>query len=137
MNKALREQGYHSSETTIYRCIYHVIFCPKYRRKVLTSPIQKRFKEIVAMTVNENNSSVLEMEVMEDHVHLLLDIDPAVGIDIIVSRIKGRSANILRREFPELKRRLPTLWTRRKFISTVGSLSLDVVKQYIENQKGK
>jgi putative transposase len=74
---------------------------------------------------------------MEDHVHILLDVDPTVGIDIIVSRIKGRSANILRKEFPELKRRLPTLWTRSKFISTVGAVSLEIVKRYIEDQKGK
>jgi len=94
-------------------------------------------KEIVVEVANENNSGVQEMEVMEDHVHLLLDVDPTVGIDIVISRIKGRSSNILRREFPELKRKLPTLWTRSKFIATVGAVSLDVVKQYIEDQKGK
>jgi putative transposase len=85
----------------------------------------------------EQNFKVLEMEVMPDHVHLLLDVDPTIGINILVSRIKGRTAHYLRREFPELKRKLPTLWTRSKFIATVGSVSLDVVKQYIENQKGK
>jgi len=94
-------------------------------------------KEIVVAVANENNSSVHEMEVMEDHVHLLLDVDPAVGIDVIISRMKGRSSNILRREFPELKKKLPTLWTRSKFIATVGAVSLDAVKQYIEEQKGK
>jgi len=94
-------------------------------------------KEIVVAVANENNSGVCEMEVMEDHVHLLLDVDPTVGIDVIISRIKGRSSNMLRKEFPELKRKLPTLWTRSKFIATVGAVSLDVVKQYIEEQKGK
>lgn len=84
-----------------------------------------------------NNFYVLEMEVMPDHVHLLLDVDPTIGINLIVSRIKGKTLNILNKEFPELKRRLPTLWTRSKFIATVGSVSLDVVKKYIENQKGK
>ena len=54
-----------------------------------------------------------------------------------VARIKGRTSNVLNREFPELQRRLPTLWTRSKFIASVGSVSLDVVKQYIENQKGR
>ena len=137
MDRSLKEKGYHSSGTTIYRCIYHVIFCPKYRRRVLAPPIQNRMKEIVVAVANENNSSVHEMEVMEDHVHLLLDVDPAVGIDVIISRMKGRSSNILRREFPELKKKLPTLWTRSKFIATVGAVSLDAVKQYIEEQKGK
>ena len=137
MDRNQKEKGYHSSGTTIHRCLYRVIFCPKYRRNVLTPTIQKRMKEIVVEVANENNSGVQEMEVMEDHVHLLLDVDPTVGIDIVISRIKGRSSNILRREFPELKRKLPTLWTRSKFIATVGAVSLDVVKQYIEDQKGK
>lgn len=84
-----------------------------------------------------NNFYVIEMEVMPDHVHLLLDVDPTVGINTVVSRIKGKTSNILNKEFPELQRRLPTLWTRSKFIATVGSVSLDIVKKYIENQKGK
>ncbi len=85
----------------------------------------------------EQNFYVLEMEVMPDHVHLLLDVDPTIGINVIVSRIKGKTANVLNREFPELQKKLPTLWTRSKFIATVGAVSLDVVKQYIEAQKGK
>ena len=128
---------YRCTETTVYCCRYHVIFCPKYRRSVLSEPIAKRFKEIVISMQEEQNFKVLEMEVMPDHVHLLLDVDPTIGIDILVSRIKGRTSNLLHKEFPELSRKLPTLWTRSKFIATVGSVSLDVVKQYIENQKGK
>lgn len=126
---------YRVTETTMYCCRYHVIFCPKYRRKVLREPIAERFKDIVLSMQKEQNFYVIEMEVMPDHVHLLLDVDPTVGINILVSRIKGRTAHILNREFPELTRKLPTLWTRSKFIATVGSVSLDVVKQYIEDQK--
>ena len=126
---------YRSTETTVYCCRYHVIFCPKYRRKVLREPIAQRFKEIVLSMQKEQNFYVLEMEVMPDHVHLLLDVDPTIGINILVSRIKGKTAHILNREFPELERKLPTLWTRSKFIATVGSVSLDVVKKYIEDQK--
>lgn len=129
--------NYRSTETTVYCCRYHIIFCPKYRRKVLTDPIAERFKEIVLSMQEEQNFYVLEMEVMPDHVHLLLDVDPTIGVNILVSRIKGKTANILGKEFPELHRKLPTIWTRSKFIATVGSVSLDVVKQYIENQKGQ
>lgn len=129
--------AYRTTETTVYCCRYHVIFCPKYRRSVLREPIAERFKEVVLSMQEEQNFKVLEMEVMPDHVHLLLDADPTVGINILISRIKGKTSNVLNREFPELKRRLPTLWTRSKFIATVGSVSLDVVKQYIEDQKGK
>ena len=130
-------KGYRTTETTVYCCRYHIVFCPKYRRKVLTPPIAKRLKEIVAQIREESNFRIIEMEVMPDHVHLLLDIDPRVGVDKVVARIKGKTSNILRREFPELKTKLPTLWTRSKFIATVGSVSLDIVKAYIENQKNK
>ena len=137
MNTKKPHSAYRTTETTVYCCRYHVIFCPKYRRSVLREPIAERFKEVVYSLEEANNFKVLEMEVMRDHVHLLLDVDPTVGINIIVSRIKGRTSNVLNREFPELKRKLPTLWTRSKFIATVGSVSLDIVKAYIENQKGK
>ncbi|MBR4455006.1 MAG: IS200/IS605 family transposase [Solobacterium sp.] len=126
---------YRTTETTVYCCRYHIIFCPKYRRKVLREPIAERFKDIVLSMQEEQNFYVIEMEVMPDHVHLLLDIDPTIGVNIVVSRIKGKTAHILNREFPELQRKLPTLWTRSKFIATVGSVSLDVVKKYIEDQK--
>ncbi len=126
---------YRRTETTVYSCKYHIVFCPKYRRKVLREPIAERFKELVLSLQEQYNFIVIEMEVMPDHVHLLLDIDPTVGVNKIVSKIKGFTAHYLTREFPELKRKLPTLWTRSKFIATVGSVSLEVVKQYIQEQK--
>lgn len=126
---------YRTTETTVYCCRYHIIFCPKYRRRVLSEPIAERFKQIVMSMQQEQNFYVLGMEVMPDRVHLLLDIDPTIGVNVVVARIKGKTAHILNREFPELTRKLPTLWTRSKFIATVGSVSLEVVKKYIEEQK--
>jgi putative transposase len=84
----------------------------------------------------EYGYEVLDMEVMPDHVHLLLDIDPKKGVVTVVNMIKGYTSHELRKEFPSLKSRLPTLWTHSKFISSVGSVTLDVVKKYIEGQKG-
>ena len=126
---------YRTTATTVYCCRYHVIFCPKYRRKVLINGIDERFKEIDLSMQEEQNFKVMDMEVMPDHVHLLLDVDPTIGINVIVSRIKGKTAHILTREFPEIRRRIPTLWTRSKFIATVGSVSLETVKEYIKSQK--
>ena len=77
------------------------------------------------------------MEIMPDHVHLILDVDPRVGVNKVVRQIKGWTAHALGEEFPFMKSRLPRLWTRSRFISTVGSVSLEVVKQDIANQKGK
>jgi putative transposase len=83
----------------------------------------------------EYGYEVLDMEVMPDHVHLLLDVDPKIGIYSVITKIKGYTSKQLREEFPVLKKRIPTLWTHSKFISSVGSVTLDVVKRYIEEQK--
>jgi len=77
------------------------------------------------------------MEIMPGHVHLLLDVNPRIGIYKVVSSIKGYTSHVLREEFPELRRKLPSLWTLSRFISSVGAVTLEVVMKYIENQKGK
>ena len=81
------------------------------------------------------NADIIEMEVMPDHVHLLMEVDPQYGVNKAVRHIKGVSSHALRTEFPTLKSRLPTLWTNSYFVSTVGGAPSAVIKQYIENQK--
>ncbi len=100
---------YKSNNNVVYSCKYHVVWCPKYRRKVLV--------------------------IMPDHVHLLLEVEPQFGIHKAVKKIKGRSSRILRQEFSWLTTKLPTLWTNSYFVSTVGGAPLEIIKQYIENQK--
>src|SRR2546421_11619362 len=79
--------------------------------------------------------AIEELEVMPDHVHLLVEVDPQFGIHRLVKLIKGRSSRYLRLEFPSLTTRMPSLWTNSYFVSTVGGAPLSVMKQYIENQK--
>jgi len=119
----------------LFSCKYHVVFCPKYRKPVLTPPIDARLKELIQQVCNETQSGLIEMEVMPDHVHLLLDCDPQFGIHRLVKGIKGRSSRVLRKEFHVLRTRIPTLWTNSYFCSSVGGAPLAVIKQYIENQK--
>ena len=126
---------YKSNNNIVYSCKYHVVWCPKYRRQILVRNIETVFKDIVATVCDQYNIELIEMEVMPDHVHLLINVDPQFGIDKAIRILKGRSSYILRREFPELKICLPSLWTNSYFVSTVGGASLDVVKKYIENQK--
>lgn len=137
MNIANPNKEYHSSHSWVYSCQYHVVFCPKYRRPVLDNGVDERLKELILQQQEEYGYLVLGMEVMPDHVHLLLDVNPQIGIKSVVSKIKGFTSHELREEFPSLKSRLPTLWTRSKFVSTVGSVSMSVVMKYIEDQKGK
>ena len=126
---------YKSNRNVVYSCKYHVVWCPKYRRKVLTDEIATRLKELIIETAEGINADVIEMEVMPDHVHLLIEVDPQYGINKAVRHIKGVSSHVLRSEFPSLKSRLPTLWTNSYFVSTVGGAPLPAIKQYIENQK--
>lgn len=126
---------YKNDDHLVYSCQYHVIFCPKYRRKVLTEPIAKKLKQLILSKQKEYGFEVLDIEVLPDHVHLLIDVNPKKGVFTIVNMIKGYTSHELRKEFPELKSRLPTLWTQSKFISSVGAVTLEVVKRYIEAQK--
>ena len=127
---------YRSNRNVVSSCKYHVVWCPKYRRKVLAPPIDARLKTVVAEVCEETASKMIEMEVMPDHVHLLVACDPQFGIQRLVKAIKGRSSRLLRSEFPQLKSRLPSLCTNSYFVATVGGAPLSVVKRYIENQKG-
>ena len=119
----------------VYSCKYHVVFCPKYRRPVLVDGIDERLKAIIRGVAEDLDCELIEMEIMPDHVHLLVEVDPQFGIHRFVKTAKGRSSRFLRKEFPALRSRLPTLWTNSYFVSTVGGAPLAIVKQYIENQK--
>ena len=126
---------YKSNNNVVYSCKYHVVWCSKYRRPVLVEGVDERLKELIRETCSRLNTDLLEMEVMPDHVHLLIEVDPQFGIHKAVKRLKGYSSRILREEFPWLRSRIPSLWTNSYFVSTVGGAPLSVIKQYIENQK--
>ena len=126
---------YKSNNNVVYSCKYHVVWCPKYRRKVLVQGVDERLKEVLHEVATEKRAEILQMEVMPDHVHLLVEVDPQFGIHSLVKLMKGRSSRVLRDEFPWLKSRLPTLWTNSYFVSTVGGAPLEMVKRYIESQK--
>ena len=124
-----------SNNNVVFSSKYHVVWCPKYRRAVLGGDVEVRLKEIVRDVCNELGAELIEMEMMPDHIHLLVEIDPQFGIHRLIKRIKGRSSRLLRAEFKSLKSRLPTLWTNSYFVSTVGGAPLAIIKQYIEQQK--
>lgn len=124
-----------SNNNVVYRCTFHVVWCPKYRRPVIAGEVAERLKGIIREVCAERGAPIVELETMPDHVHLLVTCDPQYGIHRLVKQIKGRSSRLLRQEFPSLRRRLPTLWTNSYFVATVGGATLEVVKQYVENQR--
>jgi putative transposase len=131
------QKQYKTDKRLMYSCQYHIIFCPKYRRSVLKDGIDERMKQLILEKQEEYEYTVLGMEVMPDHIHLLLDINPKIGVYPVLSKIKGYTSHTLREEFPALKKRLPCLWTNSNFISTCGAVSLKTVMKYIEDQKGE
>jgi putative transposase len=126
-----------SNNNIVYRCTYHVVWCPKYRRKVIDGRVEQRLKEIITEVCTERRATIVEVETMPDHVHLLVSVDPQFGIHRLVKLIKGRSSRLLRAEFPHLTSRLPTLWTNSYFVATVGGATLEVVNRYVEDQRNK
>ena len=129
------KNSYKSNRHVSYSCKYHVVFCPKYRRKVLVDGVDIRLKEIISQVATELSCEVMELEVMPDHVHILCEVDPQFGVHKFVRRVKGRSSRLLRQEFSQLKSKLPTLWTNSYFVSTVGGAPMAILEQYIEAQK--
>ena len=139
----------HSNNVT-YRCHYYVVWCAKYRRKVITSlnpklanppiegdpgPVDERLKQIIHELCKETGSEIVKLEVMPDQVHLIVDCAPQYGIHKLVRLIKGQTSRHLRAEFPSIKRRLPSLWTNNYFVATVGREPLEMMEQYVQNQR--
>lgn len=115
---------------------YHFVWCPKYRRKVLQGNIAKRARELIREKADDIGCRVISLEVMPDHIHLFIEGNPTMTPNKIVGDIKGYSSHELRKEFSELRTRLPTLWTRSYFVSTHGHISDKTIEKYIAEQKG-
>lgn len=124
-----------TNNNVVFQCSYHVVWCTKYRRDVLTPEVQERLKDIISGVAVEHGAVIESIEVMDDHVHLLVSVDPQFGIHRLVKQFKGRSSRFLRDEFPSVKSRLPSLWTNSYYVGTMGGTQLDIIKSYIENQK--
>lgn len=130
-----RARQFKSNHNVMCPCRYHVIWCPKYRQRVLVDGFDERLEYILREVAAEGQAEVVEMKVMADHAHLLVTVDPQFGVHRLVGLVKGRSSRFLYQEFPWLRSRLPTLWTKSYFVATVGGVPFAVIKKYIENQK--
>jgi len=118
----------------VYTLGYHLVWCAKYRRPVLAGEVGDRLDAILREKAAEHDWTFGALQVMPDHVHALVSTRPADSPAFIANQLKGSSSRMLRAEFPHLKSRLPTLWSRSFFIATVGSVSQADVAAYIETQ---
>jgi len=128
-------EGYKSNNNVVYSSKYHCVWTPKYRRSVLVGAVATRCEAVIRQVAAKYSAEIIAIEIMPDHVHVLVEVDPQFGIHRLVKNLKGVSSHILRQEFPTLKSKLPTLWTNPYFVSTVGGAPLAIIKQYVENQK--
>ena len=121
------------ARTCVYNVNYHIVWSVKYRRKVLNSTIEQRLKEILLDVAKEKGFIIVEMEVGEmDHIHLFVTSHPKLSISYIVKMMKGISGRLLMKEFPELSKKL---WNPSYYVETIGSVSEENIKRYIQNQE--
>jgi len=126
-----------TSHKAVYNTGYHLIWCPKYRRKVLVGAVAERLLGLLQAKAQELGCTLETLEVMPDHVHLFLRASPVHAPHYLVQQLKGYASHELRAEFPKLKTRLPSLWTRLYYCESIGHISEDTVRHYIEGQKGQ
>ena len=128
---------YTKSRSATYNLSYHIIWCPKYRRKVLVGEIAERLKVLLTEKATEIGLAIEQMEVLPNHLHLFVKCDPTDSPQYIVGQLKGYTSFNLRKAFSSLKTKLPTLWTRSYYVESVGHISEASIKKYIEDQKNQ
>lgn len=115
----------------------HLVWCSKYRRPVLTGPVEGDLRRLLLEKSLELGLIVHALEIMPDHVHLFIGYDPTRSVAEVVNRLKGFTSHELRSAHPSLRSRLPTLWSRSYYSGSVGHVSDAVVRRYIAAQKGR
>jgi putative transposase len=125
------------STTTVFNIGYHFIWCPKYRRKILIGEVAERLRVLLSEKADQIQVELIQMEIMPDHVHLFVKTTPVNSPHFIAQQLKGYTSRIIRTEFPHIKSRLPSLWTRSYYCESVGHISEETIRKYIEEQKNQ
>jgi putative transposase len=128
-------ERYRHNAGAVFSLKYHLAWCPKYRKQVLTGAVEARLKELLVEKAHELGATIHALEVMPDHVHLFLESDPTKAPAHLAAQFKGYTSGILREEFRHLKSSLPSLWSRSYYIGSVGHVSDATVRRYIAQQK--
>jgi putative transposase len=126
---------YTKNAGAVYSLKFHLVWCPKYRRPVLVKAVEKRLRELLAEKAEELQATIVALEVMPDHVHMFIETDPRWSISQLTRQFKGFTSHVLRNEFPSLRSRLPTLWSRSYFAGSCGAVTQATLRRYIQEQK--
>ena len=128
---------YRVSSHAVYDIKYHIIWVTKYRYKILHGEIAKRLRELIRQGCEARGLTIIQGNIGKDHVHMLISCPPSLAPSKIVQYLKGRSSHLIQEEFPELKKRYwgQHLWARGYFCATVGAVTEEIIKKYIESQE--
>jgi putative transposase len=126
---------YKRNSGSVFTLKFHFVWCPKYRRKVLLGDVKTRLEELLKQKSVELGIEIETLEIMPDHVHIFVSSEPTYAPQHIANQLKGYSSRILRSEFPHLRSQLPSLWSRSYYVGSIGQVSEETVKRYIEQQR--
>jgi putative transposase len=118
----------------VHSICFHLVWCSKYRRPVLEGPVADRLRSLIEAKCDERGWTVAAMEIMSDHVQLIACTGPNASPALVAHQFKGFTSRLLRAEFPHLRSRLPTLWSRSYFVASVGHVSKAAIRRYIAEQ---
>ena len=127
---------YWTGAHTKHRVMYHIVWLPKYRKRVLKGKLAERVKELLYECSDINGWEISELNIQPDHVHMLVQLKPNISVSNAVQRYKGKSSRVIRKEFPELVEFYwgDSFWGDGFFVETVGQVSVDKIRDYIKNQ---
>jgi putative transposase len=127
---------YQRDEHRVHLIVYHLVWTPKRRKPILIGSVAKDCKTLVERKCAERGWKILELAVQPDHIHLFVQVYPSDSAAEVIKECKGLTSHELRAKYPDLKRKLPSLWTRSYFAATAGNVSSETIKRYIEAQRG-
>ena len=134
----MKQSKYWSGAHTRHKMLYHIVWIPKYRKRVLTGTIAKKIKDLLQECADVNRWRIEELTIQRDHVHMLVQLRPDVSVSKVIQLFKGKSSYAIRKEFPDLKEfywgKSDSFWGDGFFVETVGQVSEEKIKEYIRNQ---
>lgn len=121
---------------TKHRLMIHLVWTPKYRKRILKGALAKRIEELLRLCADSNGWEVLELNVQEDHVHIVVQFVPTIAVSRMVQFFKGKSSRIIRSEFPELEEVYwgDSFWSDGYFAETAGHCNIETILSYVKNQ---
>jgi putative transposase len=131
----MSDTRYRRNAGSVYSLKYHLVWCSKYRRNVLVGTIADELRSLICQKAQELGVTIEALEIMPDHVHLFIESDPTEAPQRLANQFKGYTSRILRLKFPQLRSRIPSLWSRSYYVGSIGHVSEETVKRYIEMQK--